>query len=365
MSDPSSEERPPSVLLVSDHDWLALALGSAAAGWGYTVGRASSVAQALHVADALNPDVVFVDAWIGAAGGARVPAARALRDAGAITPATPVLSFSADPLTREERLAALDGGVWDVVELPVDTSVLRMRLATWVAGKRYADRLERASLHDREAPIYNLRGLLSRARELGADAARGGTPLACVAIAAGMPRPADADDAVSVRAEQAEEGERLRAAWNASGRASDVIGRVGRAEFVVLAPRTRRGWRPRPGRPALSVAARRARRAPHHGRGARADDVGRRRRGRPGQPGDGEPATPASRARRRSLGRPLTRAGRGLAARLRSARRTTTAPGERCSPGAVRLSDRSARPQRPSPIRATSRSSSSGPSTTA
>jgi two-component system cell cycle response regulator len=238
MSDPSSEERPPSVLLVSDHDWLALALGSAAAGWGYTVGRASSVAQALHVADALNPDVVFVDAWIGAAGGARVPAARALRDAGAITPATPVLSFSADPLTREERLAALDGGVWDIVELPVDTPVLRMRLATWVAGKRYADRLERASLHDREAPIYNLRGLLSRARELGADAARGGTPLACVAIAAGMPRPAGSDDAMSVRAEQAEEGERLRAAWNVSGRASDVIGRVGRAEFVVLAPRT-------------------------------------------------------------------------------------------------------------------------------
>ncbi len=238
MSDPSFDERPPSVLLVSDHDWLALALGSAAAGWGYTVGRASSVAQALHVADALNPDVVFVDAWIGAAGDTRVAPARALRDAGAITPATPVLSFSADPLTREERLAALDGGVWDVVELPVDTPVLRMRLASWLAGKRYADRLEQASLHDREAPIYNLRGLLSRARELGADAARGGTPLACVAIAAKIPPTRAADDAVGARAEQAVEGERLRAAWTASGRASDVIGRVGRAEFVVLAPRT-------------------------------------------------------------------------------------------------------------------------------
>ena len=238
MSDPSSDERPPTVLLVSDHDWLALALGSAAAGWGYTVGRASSVAQALHVADALNPDVVFVDAWIGGARDTRVPPARALRDAGAITPATPVLSFSADALTREERLAAMDGGVWDVIELPVDTPVLRLRLASWLAGKRYADRLERASLHDREAPIYNLRGLLSRARELGADAARGGTPLACVAIAVTAARLRAADQAVSIRTEETMEGERLRAAWSASGRASDVIGRVGRAEFVVLAPRT-------------------------------------------------------------------------------------------------------------------------------
>jgi PleD family two-component response regulator len=236
MPDPSPDERPPSVLLVSDHDWLALALGSAAAGWGFTVGRAGSVGQALHVADALNPDVVFVDAWLGGSGD-RQSAARALRDAGAITPATPVLAFSADPLTREERLAALDGGVWEVVELPVDTAVLRMRLASWLAGKRYADRLERASLHDRESSIYNLRGLLSRARELGADAARGGTPLACVAIAAAPPRRA-ADDVIALRAEEAVEAERLRAAWSASGRASDVIGRVGRSEFVVLAPRT-------------------------------------------------------------------------------------------------------------------------------
>jgi PleD family two-component response regulator len=189
------------------------------------------------VADALNPDVVFVDAWIGALGGSQPSVARALRDAGAITPATPVLAFSIDPLTREERLAALDGGVWDVVELPFDPPVLRLRLDSWLAGKRFADRLERANLHDREAPMYNLRGLLSRARELGADAARGGTPLACVAIGAAPTRRA-ADDVVSARAEEAVEGDRLRAAWTASGRASDVIGRVGRAEFVVLAPRT-------------------------------------------------------------------------------------------------------------------------------
>ncbi|WP_284352875.1 response regulator [Roseisolibacter agri] len=237
MSNALADERPPSVLLVSDHDWLALALGAVASGWGYAVGRAASLEQALHVADATNPDVVFVDAWLEARLAGRQRVGRALREAGAITPATPVVAFSADPLSRDDRLAALAGGAWDVVELPVDAPLLRLRLDAWLAAKRYADRLERASLLDREAPVYNLRGLLSRARELGADAARGGTPLACVAIGTGTSA-GPADDAATRRAEEADEAARLRGAWLASGRASDVIGRVGRTQFVVLAPRT-------------------------------------------------------------------------------------------------------------------------------
>ena len=235
MSNAPADERPPSVLLVSDHDWLALALGAVASGWGYAVGRAATLAQALHVADATNPDVVFVDAWLESRLAGRERIGRALREAGAITPATPVVAFSADPLSRDERLAALAAGAWDVVELPVDAPLLRLRLGAWLAAKRYADRLERASLIDREAPVYNLRGLLSRARELGADAARGGTPLACVAIGTSA---GPADDAATRRAEEADEAARLRGAWLASGRASDVIGRVGRTQFVVLAPRT-------------------------------------------------------------------------------------------------------------------------------
>jgi CheY-like chemotaxis protein len=231
-----ADERPPSVLLVSDHDWLALALGATASGWGYAVGRASSLSQALHVADATNPDVVFVDAWLDARAGAGGPIGRMLREAGAITPATPIIAFSSDPLSREERQGALAAGAWEVVELPIDAPLLRLRLTTWLGAKRYADRLEAASLVDREGPVYNLRGLLSRARELGADAARGGTPLACVAV--GTHAGGAADDAATRRVEEARESVRLRNAWLASGRASDVIGRVGRTQFVVLAPRT-------------------------------------------------------------------------------------------------------------------------------
>jgi CheY-like chemotaxis protein len=230
-----TDERPPSVLLVSDHDWLALALGATASGWGYSVGRASSLAQALHVADATNPDVVFVDTWLDAHAGERGAIGGLLRETGAITPATPVVAFSADPLSRDERHAALAAGAWEVVELPVDAALLRLRLGTWLGAKRYADRLEAANLIDREGPVYNLRGLLSRARELGADAARGGTPLACVALTT---RAGPADDVSTRRAEEDEESVCLRNAWLASGRASDVIGRVGRTQFVVLAPRT-------------------------------------------------------------------------------------------------------------------------------
>jgi CheY-like chemotaxis protein len=230
-----TDERPPSVLLVSDHDWLALALGATASGWGYAVARASSLSQALHVADATNPDVVFVDAWLDSRAREGGAIGRVLRESGAITPATPIVVFATDPLSRDERQAALAGGAWEVVELPVDASLLRLRLSTWLGAKRYADRLEAASLIDREAPVYNLRGLLSRARELGADAARGGTALACVAVGT---QAGPVDDAAMRRAEEAQESVRLRRAWLASGRASDVIGRVGRTQFVVLAPRT-------------------------------------------------------------------------------------------------------------------------------
>ena len=78
MTDFSAEGRPPSVLLVSHHDWLVLALGAAASGWGYAASRAATVAQAIHGADAIDPDVVFVDVWMDR-DGRRTPVAAELR----------------------------------------------------------------------------------------------------------------------------------------------------------------------------------------------------------------------------------------------------------------------------------------------
>ncbi|MDF1502856.1 hypothetical protein [Roseisolibacter sp. H3M3-2] len=235
MLDSSADGRPPAVLLVSHHDWLVLALGAAARGWGFTTSRAASLAQAIHVADALDPDVVFVDVWMDRDGRAESVAA-SLRAAGAIGPVTPVLALSGAPLSRGERMDALIDGAWDVVELPIDTVALRLRLATWIAAKRHADQLRNAGVHDRLAPVYNLRGLLGRARELGAEAARAGAPLCCVGIELG-PLAADADPATGLRGVELA-GERVRSAWEATGRASDVVGRVGRDQYAVLAPRT-------------------------------------------------------------------------------------------------------------------------------
>jgi hypothetical protein len=188
--------------------------------------------------------------------GRRTPVAAELRAAGVIGPVTPVLALSGGALSRVERMDALAAGAWDVVELPIDTQALRLRLATWIAAKRHADRLRSASVHDREAPLYNLRGLLGRARELGADAARAGAPLCCVGLelepepAAGSVLPADR------RAEASVASERLLTAWAATGRASDVVGRVGRDQFVVLAPRTAEdGGRVLAGRLARALAA--------------------------------------------------------------------------------------------------------------
>jgi len=237
MFEPQTDVRPPSVLIVSDHDWFALALGAAAAGWGYVVGRASSLPQALDVAEALNPDLVFVDAWLDVGREGAPKFLPAFRAAGGVGPATPLVVFSAEPLRREDRLQVLRSGAWEVVEMPLDGAVLQARLGAWIAAKRHADALTRASLMDARAQMYNLRGVTSRARELGADAARAGTPLACVAIDT-RPGLRALGTLADQRAAEEEDLVRLRGAWAASGRSSDVIGRVGATEYVVLAPRT-------------------------------------------------------------------------------------------------------------------------------
>ncbi len=237
MFDSQADERPPSVLIVSDHDWFALALGAAASGWGYVVGRANAVSPAVHVAEALNPDAVFVDAWLDLGTAGTAPFLPAFREARGVGRATPLVVFSAEPLGREERLRLLRAGAWEVVEMPLDAAILRARLDAWIAAKRHTDALAQASLVDGPARMYNLRGVSSRARELGADAARAGTPLACVALDTRPGLRAHGTRA-DQRAVEEEDVLRLRGAWAATGRSSDVIGRVGATEYVVLAPRT-------------------------------------------------------------------------------------------------------------------------------
>ena len=229
MIPPSVAVRPGSVLLVSDSDWTALALSAILAEYGIATGCARSMAQARVVVAALPPDVVIVDAWVARRSG-EASVVRALRAAAVVGPATPLVIVADEPLERAERLALLMDGAWEVLELPADRAELAARLQRWLAVGQYARDLERVAVWDCAESIHTEHGLLLRARELGADAARSRTPIACLAVR--MP----ADDGAD--ADGARWSALVRAVRRSAGRGSDVVGRIGRDTCVVLAPRT-------------------------------------------------------------------------------------------------------------------------------
>jgi PleD family two-component response regulator len=235
IDEPHPGSSPASAVLVSENDWTVLTLSSVLRGWGIEVARAATAADAVALVRAHRPDVLLADVWLPAEEWAQANAA--LRTSGELTATTPVVRFAADDVPAADRLAALADGAWDVVQLPLDTATLRLRLATWIRAKRHADELEERGFLDPALPLYNTRGLLRRARELGADSARAGSPLACVAISLGR-RVSGADRAGGASREHAPAGLSFWNAWRAAARQSDVIGRVGASEFAVLAPRT-------------------------------------------------------------------------------------------------------------------------------
>ena len=110
-----------------------------------------------------------------------------------------------------------------------------LKLGTFLQCKLEVDALREESLLDAGTGLYNMRGLAHRAHEIGADAFRRRDPLACVVISpeAEETGPGESsDEEVQRIAEQV--GQLLKRA----GRASDAIGRLGHAEFAVIAPAT-------------------------------------------------------------------------------------------------------------------------------
>jgi len=228
----AGSQRPPLVLIASDQEWSARSLESILGPRGYAVLRAYTGRQTIEMAAQSQPDLLIIDVRLPDLDG--IDVCRQVQEEG-LGASTPIVVTAASQLTRSQRLAAYRAGAWGICSQPLDGEVLVAMLDTFMRSKQDVDRVRGESLLDEATGLYNLRGLVRRARELGAVAYRHHDALACVALS---PRrsvqrgdaPEEVTDDLALRV-----GDVVRRA----GRASDAIGRLGPADFVIIAPATR------------------------------------------------------------------------------------------------------------------------------
>jgi PleD family two-component response regulator len=228
--------RTPLALIANHHQWSARSLDSILAPAGFSVLRSVTSDDALEQIRNARPDVVVLDLALLETGG--IELCRLLRIRGEIDPTTPILLTSAEPITRETRMSALRAGAWECVAFPLDAEELLLKLRVFLESKFDADSLRDNALLDPFTGFYSARGLLRRARELGAEAGRHARALGCVVLAPAAPGPGER------MTSQLEPGadvlRHMSRVLELHGRSSDSIGRLSQLEFVVLAPDTDR-----------------------------------------------------------------------------------------------------------------------------
>jgi PleD family two-component response regulator len=220
--------RKPLVVIAGQHAWLLRSIESILTSTGFTVLTASSETLALPdvrpdllIVEADPPELLWADVFEG------------IRRHPGFSASLPIIATTAEPLTREKRLEAHRSGAWDVFGHPLDAEILVLKAVAYVRAKIDADEARERGLVDPETDLYNVRGVLRRIYEEASEATRHHRPLAC--LVAALESPAGGPIAEAVLAESA----RVAAgALRRTGRASDIFGRLGPSEFVVIAPGT-------------------------------------------------------------------------------------------------------------------------------
>src|SRR5216117_1217173 len=218
--------RPPRILIASDQNHALSDVVRSLTRRGYYVLRVFAEASVLERARTARPDVVVLDAALG--DGESLDVSRALRADPSIGSGTPILLLVPTRPRREDHLTALRAGVWELVRQPLDVAGLLDKLDRYVLVKIERDGVSRRDLVDDVTGRYSTHGLARRAGELILQAGRHNTSVACVAVAPdrnGQDVGTDGLDALRGVARLLE----------ASGRRSDAIGRIGPAEFAVVA----------------------------------------------------------------------------------------------------------------------------------
>src|SRR5882724_529504 len=218
--------RPPRILIASDQNHALSDVVGSLGRRGYSVLRVFAEASVLERARTARPDVIVLDAAPGAA--PALDLSRTLRADPSIGSGTPILLLMPTRPTREDHRTALRAGVWELVRQPLNVSELLGKLDRYVLVKVERDGASRRDLVDDVTGLYSTHGLARRAGELILQAARHNTSVACVALAPhrdGHEAGTDGRDALRGVARLLE----------ASGRRSDAVGRIGPAEFAVVA----------------------------------------------------------------------------------------------------------------------------------
>ena len=232
MSEPQFP-RTPLALVVDDQEWTARSLESILSPSGYAVLKAYTGRQALELARKVQPEILLVDMHLPDMRG--VDVCREARTLPTIRRSTPIVMLTTSPLGRAERIEALKAGAWDVVRPPFDPEELLLKIGAFVTAKQEADMAREESLLDPITGFYNVKGLLKRVSEVTAEATRSRRPLACVVLGMNwtqeQEREGDGRDNAAVP-------DGLTAALASTARVSDIMGRLGEGNFVVVAPGT-------------------------------------------------------------------------------------------------------------------------------
>jgi len=230
MVDTQSDSTPPGSLP------LALIVGDAprGTGWlrhlleanGYGALTLTAGREALAVARGAIVDVIAIDTQLTDMDG--VTLCRLLRTDVRVSAATPVLLVSPEPLPGADRLEGLRAGAWDCVDPAISPEDLLLRVQAFVRARREAEQQRGAGLVDPASGLYNRQGLARRVREIGSQAYRERSALACVALGIEVPSGPQAELVIR----------RCTEALKTSARVSDVVGRLAVQEFAVVAPST-------------------------------------------------------------------------------------------------------------------------------
>lgn len=232
MVDPKTDASPPPlVLIANDQEWSTRSLESVLGPQGFASVRAYTGRQALELARRVHPDVIIVDAGMPDISGIEI--CQRLREDAEFPRSTPIVVTTAGPASRAQRLESLRAGAWEFLSQPIDAELLLLKLELFVQARREIDRSREESLLDSPTGLYNVRGLARRAREIGADATRRRAPLACVAISPTSEFGAGEFEELDTRI-----ANHVSDICRRTARSSDAVGRLGRAEFAIVAPST-------------------------------------------------------------------------------------------------------------------------------